>query len=191
MKIAIAQLNFHIGNFEGNLQKMLKASAEAKSKSADIVVFGELATCGYPPRDFVEFKDFIRLSEESVDQLREASDGIGIIVGSPTINPELQGKDHHNSVYFLYNGETILLQHKTSMTDGPSFRRLTRNRLPRHPTRPSRIHRNSLRSANSRSNHRTIASRLELPVAHFRGEHLSIRIRRVKPPAAPPLTGMP
>ena len=113
MKIAIAQLNFHIGNFEGNLQKMLKATAEAKSKSADIVVFGELATCGYPPRDFVEFKDFIRLSEESVDQLRQASEGIGIIVGSPTINPELQGKDHHNSAYFLYSGETILLQHKT------------------------------------------------------------------------------
>src|SRR5678815_354587 len=113
MKIAIAQLNFHIGNFEGNLRKMLKATAEAKSKSADIVVFGELATCGYPPRDFLEFRDFIRLAEESVDQLRQASEGIGIIVGSPTINPERQGKDLHNSVYFLYNRETILLQHKT------------------------------------------------------------------------------
>jgi NAD+ synthase (glutamine-hydrolysing) len=113
MKIAIAQLNFHIGNFEGNLQKMLKATAEAKGKAADIIVFGELATCGYPPRDFLEFKDFIRLSEESVDRLREASDGIGIIVGSPTINPTIQGKDLHNSVYFLYNGETIHLQHKT------------------------------------------------------------------------------
>jgi len=113
MKIAIAQLNFHIGNFEGNLQKMLKATAEAKSKSADLIVFGELATCGYPPRDFLEFKDFIRLSEESVDQLREASEGIGIIVGSPTINPVIPGKDLHNSVYFLYNGETIHLQNKT------------------------------------------------------------------------------
>ncbi|HZV43115.1 MAG TPA: NAD+ synthase [Saprospiraceae bacterium] len=113
MKIAIAQLNFHIGNFEGNLQKMLKATAEAKSKSADLIVFGELATCGYPPRDFLEFKDFIRLAEESVDQLREASQDIGIIVGSPTINPVIQGKDLHNSVYFLYNGEVIHLQHKT------------------------------------------------------------------------------
>jgi NAD+ synthase (glutamine-hydrolysing) len=92
---------------------MLKAVSEAKSKSADIIVFGELSTCGYPPRDFLEFRDFIRLAEESVDQLREASEGIGIIVGSPTINPLLEGKDLHNSVYFLYNGETILLQHKT------------------------------------------------------------------------------
>jgi NAD+ synthase (glutamine-hydrolysing) len=113
MKIAIAQLNYHIGNFEGNTQKMLKAVAEAKSKSADIIVFGELSTCGYPPRDFLEFRDFIRLAEESVDQLRDASEGIGIIVGSPTINPLVEGKDLHNSAYFLYNGETILLQHKT------------------------------------------------------------------------------
>ncbi len=113
MKIAIAQLNYHIGNFEGNLRKMLKAVAEAKGKSADIVVFGELATCGYPPRDFLEFRDFIRLAEESVEELKAASDGIGIVVGSPTINPMKEGKDLHNSVYFLYNQEVVHLQHKT------------------------------------------------------------------------------
>ena len=42
MKIALAQLNYHIGNFEGNLQKMLEATADAKAQGADIVVFGEL-----------------------------------------------------------------------------------------------------------------------------------------------------
>jgi len=113
MKIAIAQLNYHIGNFEGNLQKMLKATAEAKGKGADLIIFGELATTGYPPRDFLEFRDFIRLAEESVDQLREASEGIGIIVGSPTINPLPEGKDLHNSAYLLYDGETLHVQHKT------------------------------------------------------------------------------
>jgi NAD+ synthase (glutamine-hydrolysing) len=113
MKIAIAQLNYHIGNFEGNLQKMLKATLEAKGKGADLIIFGELATTGYPPRDFLEFRDFIRLAEESVDQLREASQGIGIVVGSPTINPLPEGKDLHNSVYLLYNGETLHVQHKT------------------------------------------------------------------------------
>lgn len=113
MKIAIAQLNYHIGNFEGNLQKMLKATAEAKGKGADLIIFGELSTTGYPPRDFLEFRDFIRLAEESVDALRAASDGIGIIVGSPTINPFPEGKDLHNSVYLLYNQETLHIQHKT------------------------------------------------------------------------------
>ncbi|MEP6795078.1 MAG: NAD+ synthase [Saprospiraceae bacterium] len=113
MKIAIAQLNYHIGNFDGNLRKMLKATAEAKSKGADLIVFGELATCGYPPRDFLEFRDFIRLADESIDQLREASEGIGIAVGSPTINPVVEGKDLHNSVFLLYQKEILHVQHKT------------------------------------------------------------------------------
>jgi NAD+ synthase (glutamine-hydrolysing) len=113
MKIAIAQLNYHIGNFEGNLQKMLSAVAEAKINGADIVVFGELSTCGYPPRDFLEFRDFIRQANESVDKLREVSEDIGIVVGSPTTNPILEGKDLHNSVFFLYGKEIIHVQHKT------------------------------------------------------------------------------
>jgi NAD+ synthase (glutamine-hydrolysing) len=113
MKIAIAQLNYHIGNFDGNLQKMLQAVTEAKTNRADLVVFGELSTCGYPPRDFLEFRDFIRLSNESIERLKEESDNIGIIVGSPTINPFPEGKDLHNSVYFLYNREVLHVQHKT------------------------------------------------------------------------------
>ncbi|MEO6131475.1 MAG: NAD+ synthase [Saprospiraceae bacterium] len=113
MKIAIAQLNYHIGNFEGNLRKMLQATVEAKSKGADLIVFGELATCGYPPRDFLEFRDFIRLANESIDQLREASDEIGIVVGSPTVNPRAEGKDLHNSVFLLYQKEILHVQHKT------------------------------------------------------------------------------
>ena len=61
MKIAIAQLNFHIGNFEGNVEKMLQAIQEAKNQGADLVCFSELTTCGYPARDFLEFDDFIQL----------------------------------------------------------------------------------------------------------------------------------
>lgn len=113
MKIAIAQLNYHIGNFDGNLQKMLDATAEAKSNGADIVVFGELSTCGYPPRDFLEFRDFIGLAERSIERLKEVSEGIGIVVGSPTINPIIEGKDLFNSVYLLYNNEVLHVQHKT------------------------------------------------------------------------------
>ena len=113
MKIAIAQLNYHIGNFEGNLSKMLKAVAWAKSEQADMICFSELATCGYPPRDFLEFSDFIRRCDQSIQVLKEASQGIAIAVGSPTINPVIEGKDLHNSAYFLYNGEILHIAHKT------------------------------------------------------------------------------
>ena len=112
MKIALAQLNYHIGNFEGNLSKMLAAVEAAKSQGADLVCFAELAVCGYPPRDFLEFDDFIRQCSASVDTLRQASQGIGIIVGSPTRNPVAAGKDLYNSAYFLHDGEIIGVQHK-------------------------------------------------------------------------------
>lgn len=113
MKIAIAQLNFHIGNFEGNTQKMLDAVETAKEQGADIVCFAELATVGYPPRDFLEFDDFIHLAEESVEKLAEAAQGIAIVVGSPSRNPVIEGKDLYNSCYFLADGEIKYVQHKT------------------------------------------------------------------------------
>ena len=63
MKIAIAQLNYHIGHFKNNLKVMLDAIEQAKKESADLILFGELASCGYPPRDFLEFEDFIQKSK--------------------------------------------------------------------------------------------------------------------------------
>ena len=113
MKIAIAQLNFHIGNFEGNLGKMLWAVKEAKGQGADLICFSELATVGYPPRDFLEFEDFIELAEHSVQELAKAAQGIAIVVGSPTKNPVVEGKDHYNAAYFLADGQVQQVQYKT------------------------------------------------------------------------------
>jgi NAD+ synthase (glutamine-hydrolysing) len=113
MKIAIAQLNFHIGNFSGNTDKMLRAVQDAKRQGADLVCFSELATCGYPPRDFLEFDDFIRLAEESVAKLAKAADGIAVVVGSPSRNPVIEGKDLYNSAFFLEDGAVKHVSHKT------------------------------------------------------------------------------
>lgn len=112
MKIALAQLNYHIGHFEQNTQKMLDYIEQARAKGADMVLFGELATCGYPPRDFLEFPDFIHRAEKAIDRLREASKGIAVVVGSPTVNPVSDGKDLYNSAYFLYNKEILGVAHK-------------------------------------------------------------------------------
>ena len=112
MKIALAQLNFFVGDFDGNLNKMLKAVEEAKQQGADLVCFPELATCGYPPRDFLEFDDFIRRAEQSVAKLAEVAKGIAIAVGSPSRNPVIEGKDLFNSAYFLVDGTIKHVQHK-------------------------------------------------------------------------------
>ena len=107
MKIAIAQLNYHIGNFEGNCAKMLHAIETAKSQKADIVVFSELSVCGYPPRDFLEFDDFIKQSEETVEKLAKAAHGIAVVVGAPSRNPVIEGKDLFNSAFFLADGKIL------------------------------------------------------------------------------------
>ncbi len=113
MKIALAQLNYHIGNFELNVQKIIQAVKEAKTSGADIVVFSELAVCGYPARDFLEFDDFLKKCEKAIADIATYAHDIAIIVGAPTRNPKLEGKDLHNSAYFLVEGKVQQVQHKT------------------------------------------------------------------------------
>ena len=113
MRIALAQINVIIGDFEYNSNKMLDFIKQAKKENANMIIFPELITTGYPPRDFLEFKDFILKSEKLVNKLKKHSENIAIIFGAPTINPVIEGKDLYNSVVFLYEGKEILRQHKT------------------------------------------------------------------------------
>lgn len=113
MKIAIAQLNYHVGNFTSNKRKMLESIKEAKARSADIVCFGELATTAYPPRDFLEFEDFILRSDQVIKELADAARGIAVVVGAPVVNPVPEGKDLFNAAFFLHEGKVIHEAHKT------------------------------------------------------------------------------
>jgi NAD+ synthase (glutamine-hydrolysing) len=113
MKICIAQQNYHIGNFEQNTHKMLCAIDEAKKQGADLILFSEMSVCGYPARDFVEFEDFINQCYQSIDQIKEASENIGILIGSPARNPNHKGKNLYNAAFFLYEKKIIAEVHKT------------------------------------------------------------------------------
>ncbi len=113
MKIFLAQQNYHIGNFEANTAKIIDAIKQAKLQGGDLIVFSELSVCGYPPRDFLEFNDFIEQCEKAVDAIRKEADVIGVIIGAPTRNKETLGKDLHNSAYLLYNEEVVGIAHKT------------------------------------------------------------------------------
>lgn len=114
MQIALAQLNYHIGNFEGNAAKMRNAIDEAVQQGADLVIFSELSICGYPPRDFLEFPDFIDRCLAVVDELAvyAAPHDLGVIVGAPARNPVVEGKDLFNAAYLLYQGEIKHVSHK-------------------------------------------------------------------------------
>ncbi len=113
MNIFIAQQNYHIGNFEANTNKILKAIEEAKINGGDLIVFSELSVCGYPPRDFLEFNDFIEQCEASVEKIRLAADSIAVLVGAPSRNPEIAGKDLFNSVFFIYENKIKNIVAKT------------------------------------------------------------------------------
>src|SRR5665647_1232773 len=113
MKIFLAQQNYHIGNFESNTQKIISAIEEAKKQNGDIIVFSELSVCGYPPRDFLEFDDFIRKCYASIELIKEHADSIAVIVGAPDRNTVKEGKDLFNAAYFLYNREVKGIVHKT------------------------------------------------------------------------------
>jgi NAD+ synthase (glutamine-hydrolysing) len=121
MNIALAQLNYHIGNFEENTRKILEGIDKAKTAGADLVVFSELSICGYPPRDFLEFEDFISKCYAAVDRIREAADTIGVIVGSPARNPQKKGKELFNAAWLLYEKEIKGVAHKTCLPNYDVF----------------------------------------------------------------------
>lgn len=112
MKIAIAQLNYHIGHFENNFAKIKEAIEDAEKEGADLVLFGELAVCGYPPRDFLEFSDFIKKCEDLIERIKPLTKNIAAVVGSPSVNEKAEGKDLYNSAYFIAGGEVLAVCHK-------------------------------------------------------------------------------
>ena len=121
MKIALAQLNYHIGNFEHNTKKIVEHIALAKAEGADLVVFAELAVCGYPPRDFLEFEEFIMLCENAAKEIASHCHGIACIIGLPVKNDAPAGKDLYNAAYFIENGEVKAVTRKALLPNYDVF----------------------------------------------------------------------
>ncbi len=121
LKIYLAQQNYHIGNFDANTNKIIGAIREAKEGGGDLIVFSELSICGYPPRDFLEFDDFIEQCMDAIGRIREESEGIGVLVGGPARNPRPEGKNLFNAAYFLYNKDIKAVVHKTLLPNYDIF----------------------------------------------------------------------
>lgn len=121
MKIFLAQQNYHIGNFESNTQKIIRAIEEAKAQGGDLIMFSELSVCGYPPRDFLEFNDFLNKCNEAIEKIRQHADTIAVIVGAPDKNKRVEGKDLHNAAWFLYEKEVKAAIHKTCLPNYDVF----------------------------------------------------------------------
>lgn len=111
MKIAMAQTNPVIADISGNTKKIIENIISAKSKSADIIVFPELATIGYPPMDILSNNSLISANRKVIDSITSLSHDIAIVIGfvdkDDSLSPQLL-----NSAAFLYNGKIINIYHK-------------------------------------------------------------------------------
>ncbi len=108
MKIALAQINTTVGDFPGNVEKIVKFAQCARERDADLVVFPELALCGYPPRDLVERPEFLSRSEEEVKRLAGLLPEIPALVGYVRRSNAAQGKAVADAAALLHRGRTVL-----------------------------------------------------------------------------------
>ncbi len=121
MKIALAQNNYIIGDFAGNTSRIIASINQAREAGARLVVFSELAVCGYPPRDFLEFEDFIHRCEDLVQRIADACRGIAAVVGSPVRNTSGTGKPLYNAALFLQDGAIRGIQRKSLLPNYDIF----------------------------------------------------------------------
>src|ERR1700759_3476540 len=112
MRIALAQINPTIGDFPGNADRIVQFAREANTRSADVVVFPELALSGYPPRDLVEKPSFITRSEAELDRLaKETADlNLAIVCGYVARSEAETGKRALNSLAVIEHGKIVFRQ---------------------------------------------------------------------------------
>ncbi len=114
MKIALAQINPTVGDFSGNLEKILDASRRGAAESARLVVFSELAVCGYPPADLLEKPRFLERCRTAVEELCAATRELptAVLVGVALSGNNGSGKPAVNAAVLMDKGRVLLEQHK-------------------------------------------------------------------------------
>jgi NAD+ synthase (glutamine-hydrolysing) len=114
VKIALAQINPTVGDFTGNLDKIVAASRRAATMGARLTVFSELVLCGYPPADFLEKPSFLARCRAAVDELAAATRDLptAVLVGVALAADAESGKPAVNAAVLLDGGRLLLEQHK-------------------------------------------------------------------------------
>ena len=110
MRITLAQINFVIGDIEGNKEKIIVAAQQSKGSS--LVVFPELALCGFFPHNLLSYNDFMERCEKAVDEIAEKCDTIPLLIGAPVRNTSGKGKPLFNAAIFLHQGKRQIFKKK-------------------------------------------------------------------------------
>ncbi|MEA2077255.1 MAG: NAD+ synthase [Candidatus Marinimicrobia bacterium] len=120
LKIALAQINCTVGDINGNAVKIIEAISTAQSNKADIILFPELALCGYPPLDLVLEDEFIEANKKKINEVAKYTKDIIAIVGYVR---KFEGK-RWNAVAVIRNGEIVDHVHKINLPTYDVFNEL-------------------------------------------------------------------
>jgi NAD+ synthase (glutamine-hydrolysing) len=114
VKIALAQINPTVGDFRGNLERIVATSRRAAARGARVTVFSELVICGYPPADFLEKPSFLARCRTAVDELAAATGDLStaVVAGVALAAEAGSGKPAVNAAVLLDGGHLLLEQHK-------------------------------------------------------------------------------
>lgn len=107
LRIAIAQMNSAVGDFDGNTKKIINFIKEAKSKKVNIILFPELAVCGYPPEDLIYKRSFLDANMKSLKNIIEYTDEIIVVTGFIDVK-----QDIYNAAAIVSNKEIKGIYHK-------------------------------------------------------------------------------
>ncbi|NDE82618.1 MAG: NAD+ synthase, partial [Chlamydiia bacterium] len=112
MKVLMSQLNPTLGDISGNTKKIIECLSSARDQGIEVVVFPELAICGYPPEDLLLRKGFVAAIKGALDQIIQASSGLFVVVGVIRKNPQPGEKPLLNSAAVIENGRLVGFQDK-------------------------------------------------------------------------------
>jgi len=112
VKIALGQINPTVGDFSGNSRKIIQCAQQAQAAGAGMVLFPELAVCGYPPRDLLEKPAFVTRSQQVTQDIARTVPGISIVCGFVSPAKIETGKSVMNSAAVLRNGNIEFIQSK-------------------------------------------------------------------------------
>jgi NAD+ synthase (glutamine-hydrolysing) len=107
MRLALAQMNTVVGDLDGNRERIVARLEEAREAGADLVLFPELATTGYPPEDLLLRPGFLRAAAKTLDEVAAETKGIAALVGAPHLD-----RDHFNGCAVCADGEVKAMYRK-------------------------------------------------------------------------------
>jgi NAD+ synthetase len=135
MRVALGQINTTVGDFAGNVRRILEVAREAKARGADVVLLPECAVCGYPPRDLLQDGAFLAENARAVREVARAAPDLAVIVGFAERNRSRKGKPARNAAALCRGGRVLGVYRKCLLPAYDVFDE-ERNFEPGHRPRP-------------------------------------------------------